>query len=212
MPASEGPAPDTSGAILAGGRARRFGGADKSALIVGGRRIVERQLDLLRRLTSPVFIVGPSPERYASLGVPVVPDRVEGAGPLGGLWTALAASATPRVLVLACDLPLVTEPVLRGLVETLDRHPEADAVVPRDAAGRHPLSACYRTRCAPALAARIAAGRLAVRDALADLVVVEVGPEELRELDPGGRALTNVNTPEDYAGLGPLTASPPSPR
>ena len=37
----------TSAAILAGGRARRFGGRDKSALLVGGRTILERQIDAL---------------------------------------------------------------------------------------------------------------------------------------------------------------------
>jgi molybdopterin-guanine dinucleotide biosynthesis protein A len=203
MPASDAPAHATSGAILAGGRARRFGGADKSALLVNGRRIVDHHLDLLRRLTTHVFIVGHSPERFASLEVDVVADLVEDAGPLAGLWTALSSAPSAQVLVLACDLPLVTAPLLRELVAVLEQHPEADAVVPRDGRGRHPLCGCYRTRCAPLLAARVRAGRLKVLDALTDLTVVDVGPDRLRELDPGGRALTNVNTPEDYAALGP---------
>lgn len=202
MPASEVPAPATSGAILAGGRARRFGGVDKSALLVNGQRIVERHLDLLRRLSPHVFIVGHTPERFAALGAGVVEDVVADAGPLGGLLTAVSRAEAPQVIVLACDLPLVTERLLRGLLETMARHPDADVVVPRDARGRHPLCACYRTRCAPALAARVAAGRLKVLDALSDLAVVDVGPDRLRELDPDGRALANVNTPEEYAALG----------
>jgi molybdopterin-guanine dinucleotide biosynthesis protein A len=36
-----------SAAILAGGRASRFGGRDKSALIVNGRTILDRQLSAL---------------------------------------------------------------------------------------------------------------------------------------------------------------------
>lgn len=203
MPASEAPAHATSGAILAGGRARRFGGTDKSALLVNGRRIVEHHLDLLRQLATHVFVVGHSPERFAALEVDVVSDLVEDAGPLGGLWTALSSAPTSHVLVVACDLPLVTAPLLRGLVAALEQRPEADAAVPRDHRRRHPLCACYRTRCAPLLAARVRAGRLKVLDALTDLTVIDVGPDWLRELDPGGRALTNVNTPEDYAALGP---------
>lgn len=201
MPASDDPTRGPSGAILAGGRARRFGGAEKWALVVEGQRIVDRHLDLLRGLATHVFIVGHAPARFASLQVDVVADRVPGAGPLGGVWTALAASPSPLVLVLACDLPLVTGALARHLVDALHRHPDADAAIPRDAGGSHPLCACYRTRCAPRLEARVRAGRLKVLDALADLAVVDVGPDQLRAIDPGGRALTNVNTPEDYAAL-----------
>lgn len=211
-PASIPPSPVTSGAILAGGRARRFGGADKAALLVEGRRIVDRHLDLLRRLSTHVFIVGHTPERFASLDVEVVADVVPEAGPLGGLLSALVAAPTAQVLVLACDLPLVTEDLLRHLVEALGAHPEADAVVPRDVGGWHPLCAAYRRRCAAGFEARVRAGRLKVLEALADLHVVEVGPDALRVVDPGGRALTNVNTPEDYAALGlpPRRAADPA--
>ena len=48
-------------AILTGGRARRLGGADKSALRVGGRAILARQLDVLRTVTPHVFVVGRAP-------------------------------------------------------------------------------------------------------------------------------------------------------
>lgn len=201
MPASDDPTRGLSAAILAGGRARRLGGADKWALVVGGQRIVDRHITLLRRLAAHVFIVGHTPARFASLQVEVVTDLVPDAGPLGGVWSALAASPAPLVLVVACDLPLVTEALARHLADTLGRHPEADVVVPRDARGLHPLCACYRTRCAPHFEARVRAGQFRMLDALAGLAVAEVDPETLRAIDPDGRALTNVNTPEDYAAI-----------
>jgi len=49
-------------AILAGGRARRLGGRDKSRLVIGGRTILERQLDVLRLLgcdRAQGFLFGP---------------------------------------------------------------------------------------------------------------------------------------------------------
>lgn len=205
MPASEAQPRAVSGVVLAGGRARRFGGADKSALTVQGQPIIERQLDLLRRLTAHAFIVGHTPSRFAHLAVDVVDDLVEGAGPLSGLWTALRSARTPRVLVVACDLPLLGEDLLRELIRRAEADDSADAVVPRDARGRHPLCACYHVRCAPALERRVRSRQLRLRDALDDLRVVEIGADELRALDPGGRALTNVNTPEDYAALGGAT-------
>ena len=187
-----------SGAILAGGRARRFGGRDKSALVVGGRRIIERQIEALGTVASQVFVVGGDPDRYREFGLPVVPDRQAGAGPLGGLHTALLHARTPLVLVLACDLPMVDA---RFLAHLAGRIGDADACVPRDAGGWHPLCACYATRCAEALAARLEGGRLKVTDALASLRVVEVGPDELHDLDPSGLLLANVNSADDYAAL-----------
>src|SRR5262252_819913 len=94
-----------SAAILAGGRARRFGGADKASLVVGGARIIERQLAALATVTGDVRIVSHDPARYADFGVRVIPDQIAGAGPLGGLHAALVDAAHHGVIVLACDLP-----------------------------------------------------------------------------------------------------------
>src|SRR3982751_3417256 len=47
-----------SAAILIGGRARRFGGRDKSSLLVDGRPILERQIATLAPLTDDLLIVG----------------------------------------------------------------------------------------------------------------------------------------------------------
>jgi molybdopterin-guanine dinucleotide biosynthesis protein A len=75
-------------AILAGGRAR-LGGANNVALRVGGARILDRQLDVLRQLTDSIFIVTADAARYAAAGLRVVPDIVDGAGAPGGVYTAI---------------------------------------------------------------------------------------------------------------------------
>jgi molybdopterin-guanine dinucleotide biosynthesis protein A len=64
-----------SAAILAGGRARRMQGLDKSALDIGGRSILSRQINVLQALTSEWLIVGHptqaalAPTRAALAGV-----------------------------------------------------------------------------------------------------------------------------------------------
>jgi molybdopterin-guanine dinucleotide biosynthesis protein A len=128
-------------------------------------------------------------------GVRRVPDAVGEAGPLGGLYSALLAAATPEIVMLAGDMPFVNAPLIRHLAEI---PPGADAHVPRDAAGWHPLAGGYRRRIAAALKRRLDRGELRLVDALAALPVAEVNGERLRRLDPGGLALTNVNTPDDY--------------
>jgi molybdopterin-guanine dinucleotide biosynthesis protein A len=189
-------------AILAGGQARRLGGLDKSALAVGAAggaptSILERQLAVLRGLTPHILIVAREDSPARTVTVPVVCDRVAGAGALGGLYTALMDAPTEQVVVIACDMPFVTAPFLAH-VAALGADPAVDAVVPRDARGQHPLCASYRRRAAAALKRRIDLHQLRVLDALSDLTVRDLGPAELAPFDPDDRLLLNVNTPEDY--------------
>jgi molybdopterin-guanine dinucleotide biosynthesis protein A len=187
-----------TGAILAGGRARRFDGRDKGSLIVGGRRIVERQLDALRAVTPHVLIVANERARYADLGVPVVADAIEGAGPLGGIYTALVHASTPLVIVLACDMPFVVAPLLSYLAVC---GAGADVAIPRLADGPHPLCACYSSRCIAAFDAHLRAGRFKVQDALAGLKVAEIGRDEIARFGEPTQLLANVNSKEDYQRL-----------
>src|SRR4029453_7178516 len=120
-------------AILAGGEGRRLGGIDKSAIVIEGRSILERQPSLLRPLTPHLLLVAGGRSRVPVSDVPSVIDRIAGAGALGGLYTALMEAPTEQVLVIGCDMPFLTAPFVEHLVE-LGRH--ADVVVPADAAGR----------------------------------------------------------------------------
>jgi molybdopterin-guanine dinucleotide biosynthesis protein A len=188
--------PIFTAAILAGGRGRRLGGVDKSALLVGTRSILDRQVALLRSLTPHIMIVTSDPSRAPAGDIRVVTDRVAGAGALGGLYTALVEAATEQVLVIGCDMPFLEARFLTYLAE---RGRDVDAAVPRDARGRHPLCASYARRIADHLHARLGAGQFGVGDALAEIAVREVGPDELAPFNADGRLLTNINTPDDYA-------------
>lgn len=190
------PDPIWTAAILAGGQARRLGGIDKSALLIGTSSILERQLSLLRSLTPHILIVASDRSRVRAGDIPVVADRIAGAGALGGLYTALMEAPTEQVLVIGCDMPFLNEPFLTYLME---RGRDADAAMPRDEHGRHPLCASYARRIAGHLHGRITAGDLRVGEALVDLAVQELGPDELAPFNRDGRLLLNVNTPDDYA-------------
>jgi molybdopterin-guanine dinucleotide biosynthesis protein A len=128
---------------------------------------------------------------------------------LRGLVAELEASRAPRVIVVATDLPLLTADLVLALVAW----PEADAVVPLDARGIHPLCAIYRREALLPLAReRLAAGRLELRGPLDAVATSYFGPDELARVDPNGRALTNVNTPEDLAHAEALLSGARAPR
>lgn len=186
----------TTAAIIAGGRARRFSGQDKSRLVVEGRTIIVRQVEILQRVAEQVIVVGPVPGRYDDLGLAAHADRVPDAGVMGGIYTALAVAPPGRVITVACDLPFLEAGLLRHLVELADAH---DGAWVRTARGAEPLLACYRTTSHARVLECIQSGRLkaAALDMVLDIAVV--GPEALAAFGPVERLLANVNTPDDYA-------------
>ena len=185
----------TEAAILAGGQARRFGGRDKSALVVGGERILERQVAMLRPLAARIVIVGGPPERFIGIDLPVVQDLVPGAGALGAVYTALGQCRADRLLVLACDMPFVTTAFVAHLAAT---GRDADVTVPRDGHGLHPLCAAWSPGAAPVVADLLDRGERRVRAALARLRLHVVEGADLAAFDPDGRLLRNINTPDEY--------------
>ena len=188
----------TSAAILAGGRARRLDGLDKSQLRVAGRTILERQLAALNGCVDRVLLVGyrgdpPGDERIA-----VVDDRLPACGPLGGLDAALVAAGDAAVLLLACDMPHVTTRLLSYMVCRLG---DADAVVPLSERGYHPLCAVYAQSCRVPVRRRLEQGQLRMLDLLGDLRVRAIDTTELEGLGGADHLLANLNTRADIDAL-----------
>jgi molybdopterin-guanine dinucleotide biosynthesis protein A len=188
-----------AGVILAGGRASRMGGRDKAFAAVAGEPIVARTVRVFRALFPQVIVSTNRPERFAAFGVETVADRFPGAGPLAGIHAAMLASRYPHVFVAACDMPGLDPDVIRVVVERIGT---ADAVVPRWEGDVEPLHAVYALRALPAVEAALESGRNAMRDFLGTVQVEWVDEAELRALRGAAASLTNVNTPEDLAGVG----------
>jgi molybdopterin-guanine dinucleotide biosynthesis protein A len=177
-----------SAAILAGGGATRFGGRDKRALVVDGRTMFERQLSALARVTGDIIVVG----------TPAIPDLVPGRGPLGGLHSAFEATTGDVLLLVACDMPFLSAPFLSYLASQCVN---VDAAVPQTERGYHPLCAAYARSCRPVVTARLADGRLAMKDLLTDLRVRVIAADDINRFGPRHRLLANVNTPDDLDRL-----------
>ena len=189
-------------AILTGGRARRFDGRDKSALLVDRRTILERQLaeltqfcDDILLVTSPTAAIPAGAPAGVLRGVRLIHDRVAGCGPIGGLDAALASARHDVVVLVACDMPFVTAALLQYLAALTS---EADAVVPLTARGYHPLCAAYTRACQAPLARRLAGRQLAMTGLLEDVRVRPVTETELDTFGDRNRLLTNVNTLAEY--------------
>lgn len=171
-----------------------MGGTHKGLLPIARTPIVERELNALRQVADPVFIVAPEPAPFTHLGVRVVPDRLPGRGALGGIYTAILESDHDRVLVVACDMPFLNPALLQHMAGVRD----ADLVIPRSPGGLEPLCAIYTRRCAEPIRTRLDRGALEASVLPEGLKIQEVGPEILAAYDPDGLMFVNVNTPHDY--------------
>ncbi len=179
-------------AILTGGRASRLGGARKARLTIGGKTIIERQLDALRVVAAPIYAVT-SAEGEAEGGLDLVRDRFPDRGALGGIYSAIDASPHDRVLVVGCDMPFLSAALI-AYMHSLD----GDLVIPRGPRGYEPLCAIYSRACAAPILARIERGRLEASVVPEGVRVTEVGEQALAAHDPHGLVFVNVNTPHDY--------------
>jgi molybdopterin-guanine dinucleotide biosynthesis protein A len=185
--------PDLRGFVLAGGRSSRMG-TDKAFLQFDGRTLLARALDLLQAITTEVRIVGPG-SRFAAYGA-VVEDVYTGRGPLAGIHAALSCSTTELNLILAVDLPFVTESLLRFIVEQA-RTSGALVTVPRIAGGYQPLCAVYRRQFASVAAAALGAGKNKI-DALFAAAITRILEEaELTRFAFTAAMFENLNTPAD---------------
>jgi molybdopterin-guanine dinucleotide biosynthesis protein A len=182
------------GAVVAGGRSVRFG-RNKALARFGDATVIERVVAALRPVVSRLIVIANDPEPYRFLSLPIHFDLRPGCGALGGIHTAVAAGLGRRVLVVSCDLPLITTELLGLLASLAD---SADVVVPQGKTGIQPLCAVYGPACLPAIEARLERDELRVIGFYSAVQVRRIGAEELEPLGDEERLFLNINTPDEY--------------
>jgi molybdopterin-guanine dinucleotide biosynthesis protein A len=179
-----------AGFVLAGGRSSRMG-QDKALLPWKGSTLVQLVASEVSNAAGNVTLIG-SPERYGNLGFPVISDKMEGCGPLGGLHAALSATTAEWNLLVACDMPAVTRQLLEELLSAAEAS-GADALVPKTSEGLEPLCAVYNARLLPAVESAIHSKLLKMHD-FVPTISVSLWPA------PDPTVFRNINTPEQLLG------------
>jgi molybdopterin-guanine dinucleotide biosynthesis protein A len=143
-----------AGLLLAGGQSRRMGGGDKALMNLGGETLLARIVSRVRPQVGPLLLnANGDPARFASFGLPVVPDIVEGyAGPLAGVltgleWTRAHAPGCAYVASFACDAPFVPRDLVAKLSAAM-AHAAADMACATSGGREHPVFALWPVRLA----------------------------------------------------------------
>lgn len=190
---------DVEGFILVGGQSRRMG-TDKAHLAFGKQTAVERIYAALRPLTTMVRLVGARLQADA-IGLDSVPDTHERWGAMGGIQAALGACHAEWAVIVACDLPLVSDELFLRLWQLAQRSPgTSDAIVPIQPDERpQPLCAIYRREpCSETVERLIDEGEHKPRALLREVRTRWVEFRELADLPGAEHFFLNVNTPHDY--------------
>lgn len=184
-----------TGVVLAGGKSSRMG-QNKALMTLGGRRLIDRVVDVLRQVFSNLLLVTNSPEVYADLGLSMAQDVFPDKGSLGGLYSAIYHAPTPYSFVVACDMPYLQSTVLDYLLTQIA---EYDVVIPDIRGELQPLHAVYNKTCLPPIQRRLEANRLKIVGFLPEVHVRTVQADELQSFDPDLRTFQNLNTWEEFS-------------
>ncbi|MEW9919712.1 molybdenum cofactor guanylyltransferase MobA [Marimonas sp. MJW-29] len=189
------------GVILAGGQATRMGGGDKGLLSLGGRTLLSRVIDRLEPQVAGLALnANGDPERFADVGLPVIPDSIDGfAGPLAGVLAGLdwvAEQGGETLVTAAADTPFFPRDLVPQLLLASEgmEHPLVLAATPDAKRGtaRHPTFGLWPVALRDDL-------RQALKEGLRKVILWTDRHGGREALFPQEAAFFNVNTPEDLA-------------
>ncbi|HJO04823.1 MAG TPA: molybdenum cofactor guanylyltransferase [Acidobacteriota bacterium] len=179
-------------AVIAGGQSARMG-ADKSALLLGDRRLAMWSARALSAVCKTRVQLGGS--AIPELRWPLLADLRSGCGPAGGIETGLATFPGAALVVCAVDLPFVPTALLADLLSRLASGSLAAAPWHDDR--WHPLCAAYSPAFLPPLRDWLDAGQRDLQRLLDRVGAVQVRDAELSAFGDPLTVLHNVNTPDD---------------
>ena len=180
-----------SGAVLAGGRALRFDGYDKTRLRLGRKNLLSRALGILNSFCEETLISSNTLKQHPQGRI--VPDLEPNQGPLGAIYSCLLTSSNPYLLIVAGDIPFITAP---ALIKLWQEKEDFDVIIPETPDGLQPLAAIYKQSCIPAIADQLKEKNLKIRRFFNHVLVKVITCSDFPDIYPDNIFL-NINSPDD---------------
>ena len=185
--------PKMKGLVLAGGKSTRMG-KDKGTINYHGKPQREFMADVLSQFCSETYIsVGNQNDEFDTI-YPIIPDVFLDMGPFGGILSAFKSDPNCAWLVVATDVPMVNETVIKQLVKERNASALATCFHNKTSGFPEPLITIWEPRAYPRLLEFMANGYNCPRKVLINSFVHQINPVEQE-------VLFNVNTPEELKSV-----------
>ena len=138
--------------ILIGGKSKRFD-SPKWEEKIQGQPILDRIWNACDMFENRVIV---GKEKSNSISYPFISDELDFNAPINGLYTSLKNSTTDWVLLLSCDLPLITPNIFEQLLESKTKN--IDAIIPKANVKTQVTCGFYHNRILPTLEIEIQKG------------------------------------------------------
>ncbi len=190
-----------TGLILLGGMATRAGGRAKYLFEYEGETFLHRQIRVLSSVTDEIILScrdeDQAREVTASYSYPCVIDTKMGTGPVEGIRSGLSHARGELIIVVACDMPLISAAVIEDLFVRIG---DADVAIPEWESGHlEPLHAVYRRDALVWFFSHHTARK--IRD-ITDLLSRRIIPvSEIKMFDPDLKTFTNINDLQEFSSL-----------
>ena len=190
--------------ILAGGASRRFG-EDKTRLIFRGKPLVQSVYQTLKQFGFDVFVSAALPGQFKDLGLLTIADHSPFGWPVQAIYSVLTQVSAEKILVVACDMPLLRKEVLEKLV---CYSPDADIVFLESEGKIKMLPGIYSKRIIPIVSSLLEHGKKDLKSILQTSLDVRFLPKTVwRKMDPDFLSHLNVNRREDWDKIKTIEAS-----
>lgn len=180
-------AKDITTVILAGGQSSRMG-MDKGMILWQNKPLIQHIIDAVQPISNDILIAAKDPA-YMQFGHKMISDKIEEQGPLEGLTNTMQKCSTPHLLVLSCDIPLITTEHLKNLI----KEPLRSKLRLFSIGGvLQPLTALYHHTSFSHIISKYTSGERSVKRAIEALETEVVVVEESDK-----HYFSNLNRPED---------------
>lgn len=186
-----------SAVILAGGKSSRMG-YDKQLIDIHGKKLIERQYEILKEEFREIIIVSNEPAALCLPGVVHARDLYLGRGPLSGIHAGLKHSSSEYAYFIACDMPYLNLDYIRYMKMQLVQN-GGDACVTKLGEWLEPFNSYYSIKALPRIEAGLCSGNTSVQKLAGDMQCLYIEEAEARKFCPDWSMFFNINTKKELS-------------
>jgi molybdopterin-guanine dinucleotide biosynthesis protein A len=163
-----------------------------------GKTMLQSLVEKAQQVSERVFIISNTTVPIQA-NAEIINDIHPGKGPLSALETALLHANTSHIMLVACDMPLITSGIMRYLIVRSMTN-KADITAPITRNGPEPLCAIYNRSVLPTVRQLMEQNRLRIRNLFDELSVNPVEEQEIVHLTGNASPhifFANANTPDE---------------